>query len=400
MIKDFPILKEKINGHSIVYLDSAATSLTPICVQEEMMKFYNEYNANVHRSSNNLAMKATENFENARETIAKFIGAKSKEIIFTKNATEGLNIVARLLTQKLEEGDEIIISVAEHHSNLVPWQQLAQQKMVVLKFLNVDSEGNLDMEQAKEIISEKTRIISITHASNVLGVINPIKELAKLAHENDALIIVDAAQTVGHISVDVKELEIDFLAFSGHKMCGPTGIGVLYGDQELLEALPPLFYGGEMIETVSKEESTWNSLPWKYEAGTPNIAGAIGLARAINFLEEQNIEKIHKKVTELTNYAITELEKIPDVKIFGKSVNRTGVISFSVDKIHSLDIATLLDNKGIQIREGNHCAQTLMNHFKVKGMLRISLYLYNTQEDIDFFIKSLKQTLKTLGETS
>ena len=397
MINDFPILKEKINGHPLVYLDSAATSLTPICVQDEMLKFYNEYNANVHRSTSTLAMKATENFENARETIAKFIGAKSQEIIFTKNATEGINIVARLLTQKLEEGDEIIMSVAEHHSNLVPWQQLAQQKKAILKFLNVDSEGNLDMEQAKEIISEKTRIISITHASNVLGVINPIKELANLAHENDALIIVDAAQTVGHMSVDVKELEIDFLAFSGHKMCGPTGIGILYGDQELLEVLPPFFYGGEMIETVSKEESTWNSLPWKYEAGTPNIAGAIGLARAIKFLEEQNIEKIHEQVTKLTNYAIAELEKISGVKIFGKSAKRTGVISFTVDKTHTLDMAALLDNKGIQVREGNHCAQPLMNYFKIKGLLRISLYLYNTQEDIDVFIKSLKQIITTLG---
>lgn len=399
MKSQFPIAKEKINGHPLIYLDSAATSLTPTCVQEEMMKFYNEYNANVHRSSSTLAKKATEVFEQARITVANFIGAQSEEILFTRNTTEGINLIARILTEKLDVGDEIILSIAEHHSNLVVWQQLAKKKGAIVKFIHVDADGALDMQHAKDIIGEKTKILAITHASNVLGILNPINELARLAHDNDALIIVDGAQTVGHLPVHVKDLEIDFLAFSGHKMCGPTGIGVVYGDKELLEALPPFFYGGEMIDTVTKEESTWNTLPWKFEAGTPNIAGAIGLAKAMDYLNEQNLHNIHKTISKLTSYTIQELEKIPGVTIYGKAENdlKLGVISLSIDGLHTLDLAALLDNYGIQVREGNHCAQPLMNYFKVKGLLRISLYIYNTQEDIDFFIKTLKQIIIRLS---
>lgn len=398
MKSQFPIAKEKINGHPIIYLDSAATSLTPLCVQEAMMEYYNKYNANVHRSTSGLAMKATEKLEESRETIAKFIGANTKEIIFTRNATEGLNIVARLLAERLHEEEEIVLSIAEHHSNLVVWQQIAHRKRAVLKFIDVKEDGSLDLEHAKKLIGAKTKIVTITHASNVLGVINPIKELSRIAHENCALLVVDAAQTVGHIPVDVKELEADFLAFSGHKMCGPTGIGVLYGDEELLEALPPYLYGGEMIEQVTKEESTWNNLPWKYEAGTPNIAGAIGLARAIDFIQERGLYNIQKHVTDLTKRLISELKTISGVKIFGDTEKeRTGVISFTVDKTHSLDMASLLDAKGIQLREGSHCAQPLMVKLGTSHVLRVSLYLYNSEEDIDFFIKSLKQTIITLG---
>ena len=402
MINEFPILKNDLNGKKIIYLDSAATSLTPISVQKKILKFYNEFNANVHRSTSKLAMKATEEYEKSRSKIAKFINAKNKEIIFTKNTSESINLIARMLTKNLKEHDEIIISIAEHHSNLVPWQQLAKEKNLVLKFIDINNDGTLNIEHFRSLITDKTKIVSITQISNVLGLINPIKELAKITHEQDAIIVVDGAQSVGHISVDVKKLDVDFLAFSGHKMFGPTGIGVLYGKEKILSTLEPIFFGGEMIEKVSKDESSWNELPWKFEPGTPNISGAIGLGKAIDYINEKGINKLETEIEKITEHAIDELNKIPEVKIFGfdeKNIkNKTGVICFSVKNINNLDIAQFLDLKNIQIRTGNHCAQPLLRRLNVDSLLRISFYSYNTIEEIDFFIKILKETINKLSK--
>jgi len=378
--QDFPILK---NG--LIFLDNSATTQKPRKVIEAVTEYYENENANVHRGIYKLAQKATLQYEKAHEVVAKFIGAEFEEVIFTKGATEGLNLLAYSLGKNLKEGDEIVLTEMEHHSNLVPWQQIATDKGAVLKFIPVTKEHRLDMGKAKELITNKTKIVSVVHMSNVLGTINPVKEIAELAHKVGAVMIVDAAQSVPHMKVNVKELNCDFLVFSGHKMCGPTGIGVLYGRKELLEKMQPFLYGGDMIREVSFEKSTWNDLPWKFEAGTPNMAGAAGLMAAIEYLQEIGMENITTHGQNLTRYALERLSKIPRLTIVGptNAENRGPVISFNIEGMHPHDVSELLDKANIAVRGGFHCAMPLFSKLGIDGSIRASFYLYNTTEDVD-----------------
>ena len=391
--KDFPILQNKINGKRLVYLDNSATTQKPKQVIEAITNFYETNNANVHRGIYTLSRQATEAYEKARHKIAGFIGATFEETIFTKGTTEGLNLLATSLGKTLQQDDEIVLSEMEHHSNIVPWQQLAKEKGCIIKYIPVKDDYQLDLEQAGELINEKTKIVSVTQMSNVLGTINPIKELAMLAHQAGALIIVDAAQSVPHFSVNVKDLDCDFLTFSGHKMCGPTGVGVLYGKKELLLTMEPFLYGGDMINEVTFEKATWNELPWKFEAGTPNIAQVIGLAAAIEYLQNQDVQKITEHEKELTDYALEKLSKISGLKIIGPTTNdnRGAVFSFILEGIHPHDISEILDREGVAVRGGHHCAMPLMSKLGVNGTTRASFYLYNSKEDVDALIIGIKK---------
>ncbi len=382
---DFPILS------NLIYLDSSSTTQKPKAVIDAIKKFYEEDNANVHRGVYKLSLKATLAYEKAHEIVAKFIGARFEEVIFTKGTTESLNLLAYSLGKNLQAGDEIVLTEMEHHSNLVPWQQLAKEKSLKLKFIPLTSDFQLDLRKAQELITSKTKIVSVTHVSNVLGTINPVKEIAALAHEAGAVMIVDAAQSVPHLPLKVKELDCDFLAFSGHKMCGPTGIGVLYGKNELLEKMDPFLYGGDMIKEVTFERSTWNDLPWKFEAGTPNIAGAVGLAAAVEYLQSIGMENIQQQEQELTMYALQQLSTIPSLKLLGPSSakERGAVFSFTVDGIHPHDASELLDKVNICVRGGHHCAMPLHEKLGLGGSVRASLYFYNTREDIDLLVEAL-----------
>ena len=387
--EQFPLLCRKVNGKKLIYLDNAATSLTPSLVIKAMEEYYQKYNANVHRGIYKISEEATSKYEEARKKVADFINASPKEIIFTKSATEGFNLLAYSFTQSLKEGDEIIISEMEHHSNLVPWQQLAKKKGLILRYWELKNE-DLNLKDLKELINEKTKIISIVYISNVLGTINPIKEIVELAHQVNAVCIVDAAQSVPHMLIDVKELDCDFLVFSGHKMCGPTGVGVVYGKFELLNKMEPFLYGGDMIKDVNLDNSSWNEVPWKFEAGTPPIAEVIGLGAAVDYLKEVGMENIKKHDQELVKYALMRLNLIEGIKVFGPS-ERGPVISFNLEGIEPHDLAALLDKEGIAIRAGSHCAMPLVRRLGVEGTCRISLYLYNTKEEIDFFIEALEK---------
>ncbi len=392
--RDFPILKTKVNNKNLIYFDNSATSLTPSIVLEAMNKYYNEYNSNVHRGVYTISQRATEEYELAHKKVADFINAEFKEIIFTKGTTESINLLAYSLTKTLKKGDEIVLTEMEHHSNLVPWQQLAKQKNLTLKFIKINKGSELDIDNAKKIITEKTKIVSVTHMSNVLGTINNVKELAKIAHKNKAIFIVDAAQSAPHLSIDVKEIDCDFLVFSGHKMLGPTGIGVLYGKKELLENLEPFLYGGDMISEVTFQDSIWNELPWKFEAGTPNIAEAIGLASAIDYLKKIDLIKIREYEEYLTEYLLNKLNKIENVIIYGpKEIeNRGSVVSFNIKGIHSHDVSAILDREGIAMRGGHMCAMPLVNNvLKENSVCRVSLYSYNTTEEIDKLILAIKK---------
>ena len=396
--KDFPVLQRKVNGHKIIYLDSAATSQKPLAVINTISKFYKTYNANVGRSIHTLAEEATEKYEGAREKVARFIGApSSREIIFTRNATEAINLVAYSLGKNLRPGDEIISTVMEHHSNIVPWQFL-KASGVVLKFADIDEKGNLDLQQLKKLLSKKTKIVCLTHVSNVLGTINPVAEISKLAHEAGALVLVDGAQSAPHMPVDVKKLGCDFFVFSGHKMLGPTGIGVLWGRAEILENLHPFLGGGDMIREVKLEETSYNELPWKFEAGTPNIEGAIALGAAIDYLEKIGMEKIREHEIEITNYALQKLSKIKGIRIFGPKnpSERGGVISFTIKGAHPHDVAQILDESGIAIRSGHACCQPLMKILKVPAVCRASFYIYNTKEDVDALVAGIEKVKKVL----
>jgi cysteine desulfurase / selenocysteine lyase len=387
---DFPILKDK----SLIYLDNSSTSLTPRSVINAMTEYYEAYNSNVHRGIYSISQKATEEYEKAHKKVANFIGADFEEIIFTKGATESLNLLAYTLTKSLNPGDEILLTEMEHHSNLVPWQQLAKEKNLVLKFIPVNKQGRLDLSSLNELINEKTKIVSLTHMSNVLGTINDVKAIAKIAHAKSALLVVDAAQSIPHFEVNVKELDCDFLAFSGHKMLGPTGIGVLYGKKELLENLDPFQFGGNMISEVSLTDSSWNDLPWKFEAGTPNIAEGIGLGKAIDFLLDIGMKNIKEHVDQLVQYTLESLGKVKNLEIYGpiNTENRGGVISFNLNGIHPHDVASVLNNTGIAIRGGHLCAMPLIkNNLNVASVCRISLYFYNTQEDIDLLVSKLEK---------
>lgn len=393
--KDFPILNQEVNGHPLVYLDSAATSQKPVQVLEVVRKYYDLDNSNVHRGVHTLGNRATDSFEGAREKIRKFINARStQEIIYTRGTTTSLNTVASGYgRQTIKEGDEIVITYMEHHSNLIPWQQLAKEKKAVLKYIDLQEDGTISLDTVKETITPKTKIVSMTMASNVLGTINPVKEVAEIAHENGAIMVVDAAQAAPHMPIDVQDIDCDFLAFSGHKMCGPTGIGVLYGKKELLEKMEPIEFGGEMIDFVDLYDSTWKELPWKFEGGTPNIAGAVGLGAAIDYLTEIGMENIVNHEHELVEYALKKMSEIDGLHIYGPKdpTKRCGLITFNLDGVHPHDLATVLDMNGIAIRAGHHCAQPLMKWLKVSATARASFYIYNNKEDIDALVEGLRQ---------
>lgn len=396
--KDFPILQRKIHGKQLVYLDNAATSQKPRQVIGAIDNYYKNYNANIHRSIHTLGEEATEKYEEAHEKTAEFINAGSyQNIVFTKNTTESLNLLAYSLTAKLKKGDEIVISQMEHHSNFVPWQQLAKQRKLKLKFIKINEEGLLDADSINKNITKKAKIVSLTHVSNVLGTVNPIKDIAKIAHEKGALMIADGAQSAPHMPVDVNNLDVDFYAFSGHKMLGPTGIGVLYGKRELLDEMQPFLYGGEMIREVRFDDTKFNDLPWKFEAGTMNIAEGIGLSAAIDYLNSIGMGQIHKRGKELTDYAVKRLKEIKDLAIYGPE-ERGAVVSFNLKNIHAHDVSQILDSEGIAIRAGHHCCMPLMSVLKVPATARASFYLYNTEEEIDKLMSGLHKVKRVFGD--
>ncbi|MGM0113593.1 cysteine desulfurase [Enterococcus sp. DIV0187] len=394
--KDFPILFQEVNDEPFVYLDNAATTQKPTQVLDVLRHYYEHDNANVHRGVHTLAERATADYENSREKVRAFINAKeTAEVLFTRGTTTGLNWLARSYGDAfIKEGDEIVISYMEHHSNIIPWQQLVERKGAVLRYLPLTDQGFIDMTAAKDIINEKTAIVSLAYVSNVLGVINPIKELAEMAHANNAVMIVDGAQAAPHMVVDVQALDADFFAFSGHKMCGPTGIGVLYGKRQWLEQMEPVEFGGEMIDFVNLFDSTWKELPWKFEAGTPNIAGAIALGAAVDYLNEIGMENIHRYEQELVDYVLPKLHEIDGITTYGPQdpKHHTGVIAFNLDGIHPHDVATALDMEGIAVRAGHHCAQPLMNYLNLPATARASFYFYNTKEDADRLIEAIQAT--------
>ncbi|EAC9832954.1 cysteine desulfurase [Listeria monocytogenes] len=398
---DFPILAQEINEKPLAYLDNAATSQKPKQVIEALTHYYEFDNANVHRGVHTLAARATDAYESARGKVAKFIHAREvAEIIFTRGTTSAINLVADSHAEaNIEAGDEIVISYLEHHSNLIPWQQLAKRKGAVLKYIELEEDGTISVEQAKKTIGEKTKIVALAHVSNVLGTITPIKEIAAIAHQFGAVILVDGAQAVPHMEVDVVDLDADFYAFSGHKMMAPTGIGALYGKRELLDAMEPTEFGGEMIDFVELYDSTWKELPWKFEAGTPIIGGAIALGAAIDYLAEVGLENIHAHEQALASYAMEEMSKIEGITIYGPkdASKRCGLVTFNLEGAHPHDIATILDEDGVAIRAGHHCAQPLMKWLDVSSTARASFYIYNTKEEIDALIDGLKLTKEYFG---
>ncbi len=392
---DFPILKIKVRGKRFVYLDSSATTQKPIQVIEAINNYYKNFNSNVHRGVYYISEEATRLYEEARMKVSKFINSESpRSIVFTRNTTEAINLVAYSWGRRnIREGEEIILTVMEHHSNLIPWQILAREKNAKLKFIPVKEDGTLEIEKMNELLTPKSKLLAITHVSNVLGTINPIKEIIEIAHKNGTIVLVDGAQSVPHIPVNVKELDCDFLAFSGHKMLGPMGIGVLYGKEKILEEMEPFLGGGEMISKVWLERAEWNEIPWKFEAGTPNVEGAIGLGSAIDYLSHIGMENIQKEEQRLTKYSLERLKEIEGIIIYGPEnpAIKSGVISFNLENIHPHDVGTILDQEGIAVRVGSHCAQPLMERFKTSSMIRASFYIYNIDEEIDIMISALKK---------
>lgn len=393
--KDFPLLETKMNDQPLTYLDSAATSQKPKQVIDEIADYYNKYNSNIHRGVYNLAVKTTDKYENVRHKVAKFINAyRDEEVLFTKGTTQSLNWIAQgYVRYNLHEGDEIVTTYMEHHSNIVPWQAIAQEKNLKVKYVTLTEEGKLDLDDLKQKITDKTKIVAVTHVSNVLGTINPIKEIAAIVHQSNAILVVDGAQSVPHLPVDMQDLEADFYVFSGHKMLGPTGIGVLWGKYELLEKMHPLEYGGEMIDSVTTEKLTFKEIPWNFEGGTQNIEGVLGLGAAIDYLEEIGMENVARNDEDLQKYALEKLANIKSIEFYGpKDPNqRCGVVSFNLKGIHPHDVATFLDADGIAVRAGHHCAQPLMDWLGVSATLRASFYFYNTYEEIDKLVDSLKK---------
>jgi len=398
----FPILNQDVNGHRLVYLDSAATSQKPVQVIEAIKAYYEYDNSNVHRGVHTLGNRATDKYEGAREKVRKFINAQStQEIIFTRGTTTALNTVAASYGRaNVVEGDEIVITHMEHHSNIIPWQQLAKEKKATLKYIDLEADGTISLDKVRATITPRTKIVSVSMASNVLGTINPIKEIAQIAHANGAVMVADGAQAAPHMKIDVQDLDVDFLGFSGHKMCGPTGIGVLYGKKEHLEKMEPIEFGGEMIDFVGLYDSTWKELPWKFEGGTPIIAGAIGLGAAIDFLTEIGLDNIAEHEHKLAGYAMDQLETIDGLKIFGPRdpMKRCGLVTFNLDDVHPHDVATVLDMNGIAVRAGHHCAQPLMKCLQQVATARASFYLYNTEEDIDRLVTGLRSAKEYFGD--
>lgn len=391
--EDFPILSRQIYGKPLVYFDNGATTQKPLCVLDAMRNEYLNVNANVHRGVHYLSQQATDLHEAARETVRKFINApKVEEVIFTRGTTESLNLVVSSFGDRfLSEGDEVIVSVMEHHSNIVPWQLLAAKKGIAIKVIPMTDEGDVIIEEYEKLFNEKTRIVSITQVSNVLGTINPVKEMIRIAHEHEVPVMVDGAQSTPHMKVDVQDLDCDFFAFSGHKIYGPTGIGVLYGKEKWLDEMPPYQGGGEMIESVSFEKTTFEKLPFKFEAGTPDYVATHGLATALNYVTELGLDNIFAHEQELTRYAMEQMKEIPGMRLFGTSQHKDAVISFLVGDIHHLDMGTLLDRLGIAVRTGHHCAEPLMHRLGISGTVRASFALYNTKEEVDALVAGIKR---------
>ncbi|MDW0110983.1 cysteine desulfurase [Sporosarcina aquimarina] len=391
---DFPILDQEINGYPLVYLDSAATSQKPRQVIEAMEHYYKNDNANVHRGVHTLGNRATEGYEGARETVRKFLNASSaEEIVFTRGTTTALNLVAQSYGRaNVGEGDEIIITYMEHHSNIIPWQQLAKATGAVLKYVDLEEDGTLALEKVSDAMTDRTKIVSMMYVSNVLGTMNPIKGITEIAHAHNAIMVVDAAQAAPHLKLDVQDLDCDFLAFSGHKLCGPTGIGALYGKKALLNEMEPVEFGGEMIDFVGLYDSTWKELPWKFEGGTPIIAGAIGMAAAIDYIESIGLDKIEQHEHELVAYAMEQMKAVEGLEIYGPrdSSKRAGIVTFNLEGVHPHDLATVLDMNGIAVRAGHHCCQPLMKWLDVSATARASFYLYNTKEDVDRLVEGLR----------
>jgi len=390
----FPILSRTVYNKPLVYLDNAATTQKPLQVLDVMREEYLNANANVHRGVHYLSQRATDLHEAAREKVRAFINAdKTEEIIFTRGTTEGINLVCSSFCDEfMQEGDEVIVSVMEHHSNIVPWQLQAAKKGIAIRVIPIDDDGNILMDEYKKLFTEKTKIVSIAHVSNVLGTINPVKEIISIAHEHNVPVLVDGAQSAPHTLIDVKDMDCDFFTFSGHKMYGPTGIGVLYGKEEWLDRMPPYQGGGEMIESVSFEKTTFEHLPFKFEAGTPDYVASNGLAAAIDFMNELGIENIMRHEEELTDYTMRRLSEIDGMRIFGKAKHKDAVVSFLVGDIHHLDMGTLLDRLGIAVRTGHHCAQPLMIRLGIQGTVRASFAVYNTKEEIDALAEGIERT--------
>ena len=399
--KDFPILDQIVNDEPLVYLDNAATTQKPKAVLEAVNRYYQEDNANVHRGVHTLAERATASYEAARETVRRFINASStQEVLFTRGTTTGLNWIGRFAEEILEEGDEVLISIMEHHSNILPWQEACRKTGAKLVYAYL-KDGGLDLEDFRKKLTDRTKFVSIAHASNVLGVINPVQEIAQLAHEKGAIVVVDGAQSVPHMKIDVQKLDADFFVFSGHKMAGPTGIGVLYGKEQYLNQMSPVEFGGEMIDFVYEQSATWKELPWKFEAGTPNMAGAIGLAAAIDYLEAIGMDAIERHEQDLIAYVFPKLQAIEGLKIYGSQdlAKRSGVISFNLGDLHPHDLATALDYEGVAVRAGHHCAQPLIQYLEVPATARASFYLYNTKEDCDKLVEALIKTKEFFNGT-
>ena len=390
---DFPILEQQVYGKPLVYLDNAATTQKPRAVIDAMAEEYYTVNANVHRGVHYLSQRATDLHEGSREAVRQFIHAAStREIIFTRGTTESINLVAACFGEQfMHEGDEVIVSVMEHHSNIVPWQLLASRKGIKLRVIPMTDKGELELETYEQLFNEHTRIVSVAHVSNVLGTVNPVQRIIQIAHAHGVPVLIDAAQSVPHLAVDVQQLDADFLAFSGHKIYGPTGIGVLYGKEEWLEKLPPYQGGGEMIGHVSFEHTTFNELPFKFEAGTPDFVGTTGLAAALHYVEQIGIDEIAAYESSLTDYALQQLRTIPDMRIIGEAPERGAVISFLVGDIHPFDMGTLLDRLGIAVRTGHHCAQPLMQRLGIEGTLRASFSFYNTREEVDALVAAVRR---------
>ena len=398
IIRDqFPILKQSIGKYPLVYLDNGATTQKPQVVIDSITEYYTTQNANIHRGVHTLSQNATTAYEQARETIQKHINAnKSCECIFTKGTTDSINLVASSIGKSIQAGDEIIISALEHHSNIVPWQFLVEEKGAVLKVIPMNDLGELDIDAYQNLLSNRTKLVSITHVSNALGTINPIKQMIKMAHDVNALLLVDAAQSLQHFEVDVQDLDCDFMAFSGHKIFGPTGVGVLYGKASILNELPPYQGGGDMIKSVTFEKTTYNELPHKFEAGTPNIIGGIGLGKAFEWLNQLDLKAVQRYEDELLMYATTEIKKIDGVRLYGTAAQKSGVLSFLVDGLHPYDIGTLLNQQGVAVRTGHHCTQPIMDFYNIPGTIRASFSLYNSKADVDAFINALKKAVNML----
>jgi len=388
--QDFPILSKKIHNKPLVYFDNAATSQTPVCVIDCIKNYYEKYNSNIHRGVHSLSDEATNAYENARNKIKDHFNInESKEVIFTSGTTHSINIVSNGFSKILKKGDEIIVSGLEHHSNIVPWQMMIKNNDAKLRVIPLKDNGELDMDEFKNILSNKTKIVFLNHVSNALGIINPIKEIIDISHKNGAIVLIDGAQSAAHFKIDLQKLNVDFFTASAHKLCGPTGVGFLYGKEKLLSKLDPLMGGGEMISDVTFSKTTYADLPHKFEAGTPNIAGVIAFGKAIDYLNEIGLDNIEKYEKSLLDYANSKLKEIDGLKIYGDSKNKTSVISFNIDGIHSYDIGSILDKFGIAVRTGQHCAQPIMDHFGIDGTVRASFSFINTIEEIDHFYDSL-----------